>query len=337
MSIRVDGSDETKLAVGAISPVPIKAGFTRPVFSPDGTKIAFAGESTFDTDASIRIMDPDGNNEVRITDNAGVEDRQPSWQRTSPPDTTGVYLPSTGQWLLRNSNTSGDPDIIVTFGGQPGDLPVPGDWDGDGQTEIGIFRNGTFIRARLVTIETCITCPPLAFADVLGSVSFGQAGDLPVAGDWDGDGKDDVGVFRPDINQGAFLLRVPEVFQACTVCPPQTFFVTQTIPFGVAGHLPVAGDWDGDGRDDIGTYDPLTTNAFLSVDLIKATFVFQLGQPGDRPLAGDWLGSGRDGFGVFQPPDTMALAADIGAPPDNVFTFGVAEGLPVAGHWTPLP
>ena len=49
--------------------------------------------------------------------------------------TIGVYRPpftinnntSAGQWLLRNSNTPGDPDIVFYYGGV-GDLPVTGHW-----------------------------------------------------------------------------------------------------------------------------------------------------------------------------------------------------------------
>jgi hypothetical protein len=172
---------------------------------------------------------------------------------------------------------------------------------------------------------------------VIDSVSFGQDGDLPVAGDWNGDGVDDLGVFRPG-DLGTFLLRVPDTLQLCPACAPHPVITTRTAFFGTTGHLPVAGDWDGDGNDDIGVFDPVTTNFFLSADEVKPTFVFPFGLPGDRPLVGDWLGVGRDGIGVFQPPvPAMRLASQLLAPPDIVFAFGVTEGLPVAGRWTPLP
>jgi hypothetical protein len=100
----------------------------------------------------------------------------------------------------------------------------------------------------------------------------------------------------------------------------------------------VAGDWDGDGNDDIGVFDPVTTNVFLSADEVKPTFVFPFGLPGDRPLVGDWLGVGRDGIGVFQPPvPAMRLASQLLAQPDIEFAFGVPEGLPVAGNWRAVP
>jgi len=311
---------------------------THPVFSPDGTKIAFAAEERGETDQSIHIMNADGSSEVQITHNEGIHDNQPSWQRTAPADTTGVYVPSTGKWLLRNSNTSGDPDFVVPFGGQPGDLPVAGDWDGDGRTDLAVFRDGVFVRALLDSLS-CIPCQPFVFADAFDEIAFGEPGDLPVAGDWDGDGRDDVGVFRPG-KQGTFLLRVPETIPFCPLCQSRGF-TTQTVIFGGLGTLPVAGDWNGDGKDEIGFYDPEIATFTLTEDFVEPTFVFAFGQPGrDLPLAGDWTGSFRDGVGVFHgfphPPllPTMSLGVDFNTQPEFEFEFGLKEGLPVAGHWT---
>ncbi|MCZ7527341.1 MAG: glycosyltransferase family 39 protein [Acidimicrobiia bacterium] len=73
-----------------------------------------------------------------------------------------------------------------------GDLPVAGDWDGDGRDHVGVFRGGTFVLRSSLDAD-----------DARRELVFGEEGDLPVAGDWDGDGRDDVGVFR----DGVFLLR----------------------------------------------------------------------------------------------------------------------------------
>jgi hypothetical protein len=65
-------------------------------------------------------------------------------------------------------------------------VPVPGDYDGDGRTDLAVFR------------------PPTAEWFILSSsdggltqVTFGGPGlDVPVPGDYDADGKADVAVFR---------------------------------------------------------------------------------------------------------------------------------------------
>ncbi|MFL6291611.1 MAG: cell surface protein, partial [Thermoanaerobaculia bacterium] len=60
--------------------------------------------------------------------------------------------------------------------GLAGDLPLAGDWNGDGIDTIGILRNGFQF---LLRNSNSTGAPDLSFA-------FGTAGDQPIAGDWDG-------------------------------------------------------------------------------------------------------------------------------------------------------
>jgi hypothetical protein len=326
--MNADGSDLKKIATGT-NDVPSSQ--AHPVFSPDGTRIAFGKDPALSFGTNIETMNPDGSGEIKLTDNpvdgngTGIADDDPSWGRQFPTETTGVYVPSTGQWLLRNANTTGAADFIVTFGGRPGDIPVAGDWDGDGRTDIAVFRDGQFVRALLKPLDPCLPCQPILLPVPLDDIAFGEAGDLPLAGDWNGDGIDDLGVFRAP-KLGTFLLRVPL---------GQDTFTTQTIPFGSAGTLPVAGDWNNDGKDEIGIYNPTLAQFSLTSDFAEPTFIFPFGLAGDRPLAGDWRGNSIDGVGVFDPVSrTMRLGSRLTFPPDIIFQFGVTEGLPVAGHWT---
>jgi Tol biopolymer transport system component len=306
-----------------------------PTVSPDGKRIAFISDR--DGNHEIYAMSVDGNTQVRLTNNFTVED-YPAWQSGFLISTPGVYRPTTGQWLLRTSNAAGSANFTFTFGGQPGDLPVAGDWNGDGRTDLGIFRDGTFIRGVVKTTADCPRCFPVTSIDPLDPLAFGQAGDLPIAGDWNGDGIDDVGVYRS--NTSTFVLRVPvtSTIVPCHGCPPQTStrITIVTAQFGSAGDLPVAGDWDNDGKDTIGVFHQgvfLLTNDFFETN---GSSVF--GVIGDLPMTGDWTGSGSRRLGLFHPSTaTMSLETQLGNGPTITFTFGTAADLPVAGHWASVP
>ncbi len=74
---------------------------------------------------------------------------------------------------------------------------------------------------------------------------LGSVGALPVTGDWNGDGRTDIGVFEPSL--GKYTLRTRPIGPAAT-----------TVVFGTRTDLPVTGDWNGDGRTDLGTWAPAT-------------------------------------------------------------------------------
>src|SRR5581483_1051318 len=166
------------------------------------------------------------------------------------PDTIGVYRPSVTDFLLRNSNTAGNPDITVNFSGA-GDIPLTGDWDSNGQDEVGVFRpsTGQFLLRR----SNCFICLP-GMGSIIFLNNFGQAGDLPVVGDWDGDGIDTVGVFR----NGTFLLtNSPNINNSSPT-------VDITVTLGQAGDIPIVGYWNGDGIDTVGVFRPGAATFFLS-------------------------------------------------------------------------
>ena len=107
-------------------------------------------------------------------------------ERETPPSETGVYRD--GRWTLDGYRNFGQigPYLLLIFG-QPGDVPVTGDWNGDGRDEAGIFRNGIWA------------------LDFNGNMSWdagdkvfvsGEAGDIPVVGDWNDNGNDSVGIYR---------------------------------------------------------------------------------------------------------------------------------------------
>jgi hypothetical protein len=160
-------------------------------------------------------------------------------------------------------------------------------------------------------------------------IPFGQAGDQPVVGDWNGSGTDKPGIFRS--STGQFILQISAL-------------KTIVINFGAAGNIPVAGDWDGNGIDTPGVFDPVTgqwqlTNgingANVSGSSPAANFTFTLGQNGDIPVIGDWDGNGIDGVGFFrQGNSTFNLSNNFQGTLDiKPFIFGGVASRPLAGDW----
>ena len=68
-----------------------------------------------------------------------------------------------------------------------GDIPLVGDFNGDGIEEVAVYRNGTWI----------IDSNGNQQRDAADQVfEMGGRGDLPVVGDWDGDGIDEPALYR---------------------------------------------------------------------------------------------------------------------------------------------
>ncbi len=148
----------------------------------------------------------------------------------------GVFRPSTRQFIL---NTT--PYTYITFGLST-DIPITGDWNGDGITDVGVFRPST-------GNSSSIPYP-------LHVTAFGLRTDKPITGDWNGDGITDVGVFRPSTREFIF----------------NTVPVTRTT-FGLSTDIPITGDWNGDGITDVGVFRPSTWEfIFNTVPVTRTTF-----------------------------------------------------------------
>ncbi len=88
---------------------------------------------------------------------------------------------------MRNSNWFG-PTETEFFFGMGGDIPLAGDWDGDGYDTFAVWHPSR----GAVYISNGLGTAPADF-----SYFFGEPRDRPFSGDFDGDGKDTVGLYCP--------------------------------------------------------------------------------------------------------------------------------------------
>lgn len=105
---------------------------------------------------------------------------------------------------------------------------------------------------------------------------------------------------------------------------------TRTMMVGQAFDEPILGDWDGDGLQAVGAFNPVNRQFTIAGEAGFRTIVF--GERGDRPIAGDWDGDGRWEVGVHTPStNTFKLRGATGAV--TTISFGKAGGIPVTGDW----
>ncbi len=163
--------------------------------------------------------------------------------------TPGLYRQSDGFVYVRDSNTEGVADSEFFFG-NPGDWPLVGDFDGDGKDSVSIYRES---EARVYVVNRLgEDGGGLGAADF--DFLFGNPGDVPFVGDFNGDGIDTVGLYRQSTGFAYFRDSLT------TGVADFEFF------YGDPGDVILAGDWDGDGDDTVAVYRPSDGKVYVNLE-----------------------------------------------------------------------
>ena len=217
-----------------------------------------------------------------------------------------------GRWYVVDAGAANGFEVsqvfqFTVFGeGTTANRPQFGDFDGDGTAEFSVYRpsdgNWYFLNS---------------LANNFAAVNFGSSGDQIVPADYDGDGKNDVAVFR----QGNWIIRRSSDSQ------------TVTVSFGLSDDIPVPADFDGDGKADVTVFRP-SNGAWYRLNSSNNFFVANSwGTFGDKPAIGDFDGDGRADLCVYRPSNGVWYRLNSS---NNQFVaagFGAAEDLIVPADY----
>ena len=207
-----------------------------------------------------------------------------------------VWRPSDGTWYWLTSSTG----FNYTSGGAKqwgnqglGDVPMVADMDGDHRADLVIWRAST------ATWYWLTSSSGYSYASSAG-VQWGNQGlgDQPLTGDWDGDGKADLGVWRATTGTWYWL----------TSSSNYSYASAHGIQWGNQsfGDVPQIGDIDGDGSTDLVLWRATTGTWFWLTSSTGYSYSTQ-GQKqwgnqglGDAPLVGDIDGDGKSDLVVWR-------------------------------------
>ena len=280
------------------------------------------------------VMDSNGNNQTNLTINTEyfrfvsefgrptVQGSLFSSQRESV--FTEVYTMSAtnGSSVVRlTSNSIGEtpsdwyrPTIIARR--------TPFDFDGDGKTDIGIFRPAPgewwYLRSKSMA-QTVLSSsalrpiksfplilPAMVRPILLSSVLLPPSGlscevktlpstvfrsELPV-----------INLLRVILTATAKLIRLFSVHLKQQLVYCQFFRRNSSImQFGVAEDIPMVEDYDGDGKDDLGVFRPTPSEWWIIRSSDGEDRAYQFGQTGDKPVPGDYTGDGKADVAIWRP------------------------------------
>ncbi len=202
-------------------------------------------------------------------------------------------------WILRSSDSTA---FQLPYGVN-GDQAVCRDYDGDGITDIAIFRRGAALGdqanwwIRYSSIGFSVPGNDQVFPfGTTGDVVGGSSGDTPVPGDYDGDGKFDVAVYR---------------FGGLN---PNNTFIVRRSSDGTAQYQPfgnfntdyiVPGDYDGDGKYDFAVARTGATSTspvvwWILQSSTGTTRVQTFGITSDYFVQGDYDGDARTDIAIWR-------------------------------------
>ncbi len=198
---------------------------------------------------------------------------------------------------------------IVRYKANPTSFPARSDFDGDGKSDISVFRpsdGGWYV---------------LNSSDgEMRGQHFGTSGDIAVPGDYDGDGgSTDFAVFRPSNGAWYILNSSDNTFRAEL--------------FGANGDVPVPADYDGDAKTDIAVFRPSEGNWYIHRSSDNGYQAQPFGISTDRPIPGYYDGDEKTDIAVYRKSEGKWYILQSSTNTLIVYTWGTTNDLPVPADY----
>jgi uncharacterized delta-60 repeat protein len=182
------------------------------------------------------------------------------------------------------------------------------DFDGDGKTDISIFRPslGQWWYLRSSDSST-------------RAFQFGSSTDKIVPADYTGDGKTDIATFTPTTGNWNILRSEDSTFYG--------------FPFGTSGDIAAPADYDGDGKADPAVFRTSNSTWFINKST-GGTTIQQFGAIGDKPTVADYDGDGKADLAIYRVALGQWWRVNSSDGSNRAFTFGTATDKPLQGDYT---
>jgi hypothetical protein len=190
--------------------------------------------------------------------------------------------------------------------GSSGDRFVPGDYDGDGISDLAVWEpsTGNWI------VQYSST-------GAIVTTQWGTGTDIPVPGDYDADGKTDYAVMR---------IADQNLYE---ISSSNGMGYWANFPGITAGDIPTPGDFNGDGYTDLALWRPSTGTWYVNYIWTGIAWSMQWGQNGDMPVARDYDGDWLTDLAVWRPSNGTWYFIYSSTWTTNAIQWGASTDVPV--------